>query len=408
METGKIQLQNPAALGTPSAGAWAGFGVTPAQTVVVAHFDTHGVCAAYLAAKAFGAVEVYANFPATSPESLVQTLQNLYAAAPTRLRIVIVDIPVNLKDPVSFVQGLENLALRHEILYFDHHETSLPYLPMFRNVKAFYVGPSALTLNETLLRMIPNPTEIDQMISVLGAVGDRDVEVVRRNLFNVDLQTLSDGLDVLVRERDGALNTLKSLLADPLGTLARARTRANEIPAAQLGQRLGSAVTAAAPLPPQWGPKALEKLAFSTGAWYAVGYGYDERSRTWVVRAIIRWDIAAKMPSLPQPGTVARNLWPTRNIIGHPSAPSVAAASEEEARNMVEQWTRALASAATASASPNVTTFISESRVGEILAEILQRLEQILESQRQMYSEYLELKRRQVQLLEQGSRRAAD
>jgi len=407
MEVGKIQVQNPA---TPTigVGSGAGFGVTPAQTVVVAHFDTHGVCAAYLAAKAFGAVEVYANFPATSPESLVQTLQNLYAAAPTRLRIVIVDIPVNLKDPVSFVQGLENLALRHEILYFDHHETSLPYLPMFRNVKAFYVGPSALTLNETLLRMIPNPTEIDQMISVLGAVGDRDVEVVRRNLFNVDLQTLSDGLDVLVRERDGALNTLKSLLADPLGTLARARTRANEIPAAQLGQRLGSAVTAAAPLPPQWGPKALEKLAFSTGAWYAVGYGYDERSRTWVVRAIIRWDIAAKMPSLPQPGTVARNLWPTRNIIGHPSAPSVAAASEEEARNMVEQWTRALASAATASASPNVTTFISESRVGEILAEILQRLEQILESQRQMYSEYLELKRRQVQLLEQGSRRAAD
>jgi len=407
METGKIQLQNPA---TPTigVGSGAGFGVTPAQTVVVAHFDTHGVCAAYLAAKAFGAVEVYANFPATSPESLVQTLQNLYAAAPTRLRIVIVDIPVNLKDPVSFVQGLENLALRHEILYFDHHETSLPYLPMFRNVKAFYVGPSALTLNETLLRMIPNPTEVDQLISVLGAVGDRDVEVVRRNLFNADLQTLSDGLDVLVREKDGALNTLKSLLADPTGTLARARARASEIPSATLGQRIGSVVTAAAPLPAQWGPKALERLAFQSGAWYAVGYSYDERSRTWVVRAIIRWDIAAKMPNLPLPGNVARQLWSTRNVIGHPSAPSVAATSEDEARGMVEQWARALASAATASASPNVTTFISETRVGEILAEILQRLEQILESQRQMYSEYLELKRRQVQLLEQGSRRAAD
>ena len=382
---------------------------TQPPTVVVGHFDVHGVCAAYLAARAFGATDVFANFPATSPESLVQTLQNLYAAAPQRLRIVIVDVPVNLKDPTSFVQGLENLALRHEVLYFDHHETSLPYLAQFRNVKALYVGPSALTLNETLLRMIPSPTETDQLISLLGAVGDRDAEVVRRNLFNADLQTLSDGLDVLVRERDGALNTLKSLLADPLGTLARARTRANEIPAAQLGQRLGPVVTAAAPLPSQWGPKALERLAFGTGAWYGVGYGYDERSRIWVVRAIIRWDIVAKMPSLPQPGTVARNLWPVRNIIGHPSAPSIAATSEAEAQEMVIQWARALADAATKSAAPTVATLISETRVGEMLAEILQRLEQILESQRQMYQEYLELKRKQVQLLERTSgARAAD
>jgi len=408
METNKMVVQNPAApMG--GAGAWAGFGVTPAQqTVVVGHFDTHGVTAAYLAAKAFNAADVFANFPATSPESLVQTLQNLFAAASQRLRIVIVDVPVNLKDPVSFIQGLENLALRHEILFFDHHETSLPFLSQFRNVKAFYVGPSALTLNETLLRMIPNPTEVDQTISVLGAVGDRDVEVVRRGLFNADLQVLSDGMDVLVRERDGALNTLKSLLADPMGTLARARARANEIPSARLGQRIGSVGIAAETLPAQWGPKALEKMCFATGAWYGVGYGYDERSRTWVVRAIIRWDVAAKMSYLPLPGVVARQLWSTRNIIGHPSAPSVAAANEDEARSMVEQWARALASAATASASPNVTTFISESRVGEILAEILQRLESILEEQRKMYSEYLELKRRQVQLLEQGSRRAAD
>jgi hypothetical protein len=44
-----------------------------------------------------------------------------------------------------------------------------------------------------------------------------------------------------------------------------------------------------------------------------------------------------------------------------------------------------------------------------MLAEILHRLERILETQQQMYSEYLELKRRQVQLLERASgARAAD
>jgi hypothetical protein len=379
------------------------------STVVVGHFDVHGVTAAYLAVKAFGAVDAFANYPATSPETLVQTLQNLFAAAPSRLRLVIVDVPVDLKNPAAFIRGLEDLATRHEIIFFDHHETSLPFLPQFRNVKAFYVGPSALTLNETLLRMIPNPTEVDQTISVIGAVGDRDGEVVRRGIFNTELQTISDGLDVLVRERDGALNTLKSLLVDPMGTLARARARANEIPSATLGQRIGPVAVASSPLPAQWGPKALEKMCFSTGAWYGVGYGYDERSRTWIVRAIIRWDVAAKYPNLPQPGHVARSIWVTRNIIGHPSAPSVAAVSESEAQEMVVQWARALAESATRSAAPATVSLISESKVGEVLVEIMQRLEQILEEQRRMYAEYLDLKKRQVQLLERASgARAAD
>jgi hypothetical protein len=378
-------------------------------TVVVGHFDVHGVTAAYLAAKAFGATEVFANYPATSPETLVQTLQNFYAAAPQRLRIVLVDIPIDLKNPAAFVRGLEDLALRHEILYFDHHETSLPFLSQFRGVRAFYVGPSALALNEALLRMISSPTDVDQLISLLGAVGDRDVEVVKRGLFNADLQTLSDGFDVLVREKDGALNTLKALLADPAGTLARARARANEIPSAALGQRIGPVAVASGQLPAQWGPKALERMCFTTGAWYGVGYGFDERSKTWIVRAIIRWDIAAKMPSLPQPGSVARTLWSTRNIIGHPAAPSVAATSESEAQEMALRWARALADAATKSAAPATVSLISESKVGEVLVEIMQRLEQILEEQRKMYSEYLELKRRQVQLLERaGGARAAD
>jgi hypothetical protein len=86
----------------------------------------------------------------------------------------------------------------------------------------------------------------------------------------------------------------------------------------------------------------------------------------------------------------------------------VAATSEDEAREMALAWTRALADAATKSAAPAVTTFIGESRVGEMFVEVLQRLEQILEEQRRMYGEYLELKRRQVELLSRGERRAAD
>jgi hypothetical protein len=383
-------------------------GASP-PTVVVAHHDVHGVAAGYLAARAFGAVEAYANYPQTAPENVVQTLQNLYAAAPTALRIVLVDIPVDLKNPAGFVRGLEDLALRHEVLYFDHHESSVQFLHMFQRVKAVFLGPSALTLNNYLLSRIPSPTDLDRTVALVGAVGDRDPEVVRGGLYTAELQRLADGLDVMVRERDGALRVVRALLQNPESVLSEARARADQIPAAQHGQRVGPVVVAEGQLPPMWGPKALEKLAFSSAAWYAVGWGVDERTRTPVVRAIIRWDVQAKMPYLPLPGNVARQLWPTRNVIGHPAAPSVAATSEQEAREMALQWARALAEQALKSAAPQAATFISETKVGEMIAEVLHRLEQLIELQTKMYSEYLDLKRRQVELLQRASgARAAD
>jgi len=370
------------------------------KVVVVAHHDVHGITVGYLASRAFSATEVYANFPQTAPENLIQTLQNMYAASPQKLKIVIVDIPVNLKDPASFVTGLENIATRHEVVFIDHHESSVPYLTQFRRVKPIFLGPSALTLNNFLLGQITNANEIDKTIALLGAIGDRDSEVVKQGLLTNELQTLSDGLDVLVREKDGALRIIRSMVQNPNAVLDEAKARANQIPSAQVSQRIGPVAVSLQQLPPQWGPKALEKMAFSVGSWYATGWGVDERSKQPIARAIIRWDIQAKMSNLPAPGQIARQLWPTRNIIGHPSAPSVAASSEAEAQEMVVQWARALADAS--KFTTKTTTFINESIVGEAFIEVLQRLEQILQNQQRMYQEYLELKKKQVELLERS------
>jgi hypothetical protein len=212
----------------------------------------HGICAGYLAAKVFGATEVYANFPQTAPENVVQTIQNLYAAAPTALRIVLVDIPIDLKNPSAFVRGLEDLALRHEVVLIDHHESSVQFFHLFQRVKAVFLGPSALTLNNYLLSRIPSATDLDRTMALVGAVGDRDPEVVRQNLYSAELQRLADGLDVMVRERDGALRALRALLQSPESVLSEARARADQIPAAQQGQRVGPAVVAEGQLPPTW------------------------------------------------------------------------------------------------------------------------------------------------------------
>jgi hypothetical protein len=380
------------------------------KTVVVGHFDTHGVIAAYLAYKAFNAVEVYANYPQTSPEMLVQTIQNLYAAARERLNIVIVDVPIDLKNPMGFINGLEQLSSLHDSTLIDHHETSLRFSSQFRNVKFVYVGPAALTLNMMLLSQIQNVSDIDRLLAVVGAVGDRDPEVIRQGLFNTEIQTIADGIDVMVREKDGALKTLRALTQDPRSVIEQAKARATEIPTAQLREKMGVVCLADGLLPEAWGPKSLEKMAFQHNCWYSVGVSRDPRTNQYVTRAIIRWDVQARYSNLPMPRDVMVKLYPTRSVIGHPAAPTVAAATEEEARDMAYRITRALADETSRFASPSTLRFINEYEVGRVLTEVLLKIEQaiekidrVLENQARMYSEYLDLKRRQVQLLEQAA-----
>ena len=378
------------------------------KTVVVGHFDTHGVVAAYLASKAYNAVEVFANYPQTSPEALVTTLQNLYAVARERLSIVIVDVPIDLKNPVGFINGLEQLSALHDITLIDHHDTSLRFTNQFRNVKFVYVGPAALTLDMMLLSQIQNASDADRLLAVAGAVGDRDPEVIRQALFNTEIQAIADGLDVMVREKDGAQRTLRALIQDPRSVIEQAKARAAEIPTAQLREKVGVVCLADGLLPEAWGPKSLEKMAFQHNCWYAVGVSRDPRTNQYVARAIIRWDVVARYSNLPMPRDVMTRLYPTRSVIGHPAAPTIAAATEEEARDMAYRITRALADETSRFASPSTLRFINEYEVGRILTDVLLKIEQaiekidrVLENQTRMYSEYLDLKRRQVQLLEQ-------
>jgi len=359
--------------------------------VVIGHFDGHGVCATAAISRALGRVDVYSNFPDTGPEQLISTLQNRYVASPRKLRMYIVDIPVNVKDPVPFVQGLENIAHTHEVIYIDHHESSLKYIQNFSRVKVQFVGTSAYEM----VRPFINSEDND--LAIIGAICDRDPIVIQKGLWNEELQTIADGIDVLVRQ--SAYRTALGLRDTKEATFETARREAKMIPAAELDRIIGSVAVARGTLPEAWSLKALEKLAFRENTWYAVGYTFVQRFGVYAVRAIIRWDIDAKM-NLPKPGEIASQLWPTRNIIGHPSAPSISATNEAEAQEMALQLARTLADAVLPTISPKVQTFINEYSVGQVLAEILMNIQRLAEQQTKMYQEYLELKRRQVELLE--------
>lgn len=362
------------------------------KNVVVCHYDVHGVVCGTLLYHQLNAAEAFTGFPECSPEQVVSTIQNRYAAAPTKLRISLIDIPIDLKNPVAFCDGLNDFSKLHFVVYYDHHETSLPHLKFLRKaIRTYFIGPSAYQLCKYVM---PESGEPWETLAIVGAVGDRDSSIASK--IDEDIRLYADGLDVMVRQN--ANMVLQNLIADSERTLEEAKTRGAEIPTAPLEQTIGLVVVARGQLPAQWGPKSLEKLAFQENTDFATGYQFDERNNIWIVRAIVRWDRALNYQFTPR--DIAAKLWPTRSIIGHPAAPTVAANSEAEAAEMAAQWAKAI--------SDEVGVTITRMDPQTVMAQVLLSLHQILQRQEQQYKEYLELKKRQVELLERGSGSAAD
>jgi hypothetical protein len=328
------------------------------RTVVVAHPDVHGVASGVLAAKAFGAEEVYCEWPDTTPKRLVVTLRDLYAAAPQRLRLVLVDIPVDSKNPAAFVRGLEDLADRHEVVYIDHHEQSRRYVARFKRVKGFYVGPSALEMSLALVEKLREPSVVDYGLAMIGAVGDRDPEFWRRQDvllwglkfddmleergLKTDLLDVAEGLDFLVRERGGARKVAEMLLDDPMVAFKLAVEKLGQVPVPPLKKRVGVVAVAGGELPSRWAAKSLSLLAARSGCWYAIGYYRERGGGRPVVRAVQYWLYAGVFPTLPAPENYLPARYKSRSRIGHKTAPAVVVASVEEAEKLVEEWAEIL------------------------------------------------------------------
>jgi hypothetical protein len=328
------------------------------RTVVVAHPDVHGVASGVLAAKAFGAEEVYCEWPDTTPKRLVVTLRDLYAAAPQRLRLVVVDVPVDAKNPAAFVRGLEDLADRHEVVYIDHHEQSRRYVTRFGGVKGLYIGPSALEMSLALVEKLREPSVVDYGLAMIGAIGDRDPEfwrrqdvplwglkfddMLRERGLKADLLDVAEGLDFLVRERGGARRVAEMLLDDPMVAFKLAVEKLGQVPVPPLKKRVGVVAVAGGELPSRWAAKSLSLLANRSGCWYAIGYYRGRRGGKPVVRAVQYWLYAGVFPSLPTPEDRLPAKYKSRSSIGHKTAPAVVVPSVEEAEKLVEEWAEIL------------------------------------------------------------------
>jgi len=377
--------------------------------IIIAHFDAHGVSTAAARARVVGTARAYARFPHTGPEKLPEFIDTFWAEL-TSASVEVIDIPVNLRDPATFIEALERLARNTQVSYYDHHATDVQFTSRVSSPIRWFLFADAMQMLQALV-----PKDAPEFrLGLVGVVADRDAAVlsmVSRETVERDLMPLACALDVLVR-RD-TQGTLDQLIAarDPVAWL---REQAVEYPPYDLAEQISikrrshvavlvdfTALEPKAYAPWVW--KTMEQVALKERRPYVVATAmvFDRQTGRYVPAVqVIRYWLARDRP---EPRPLVESVLGGRTVIGHPDAFSVRCLDESDMEALAEQIFRQL----TAPVS-RVTRLISEPTVAEAVqadfAAILDKLTQVLETQQRMYEEYLELKRRQVELLERMER----
>ncbi len=417
--------------------AWSVLSNPVNKKYIVGHTDLDGIARAAAVKAAVsewadaGVIIVYSRkIPATMPNTLPDALSTYIAErVPTGSEVLFEDIPVDVHNPGRYISALRDFCQGRACVWTDHHETDAPYLPQVSdavkpNGKALWFGPDAYDYTLALVQWLGGDTEKAKKYAILTGIGDRNPKVVQV-LPEDELREwlrIADGLDVIIREISGSSdpaeygNLVENLATIPDVVFAQARAKADLIPTPSNYEVISpTVVLVTQALHPAWGPKSLERAALRTGTLYAIGYSPNPRDGTFAVRAITYWVAMAKNPSNATPigMTKAFQDWLARQgrrAFGPPAAPVVAGyTSEAAALAAARDLANALASERY---EPTTVHLVNDRAVAQALASdfsaILNKLNEILEKQTKMYEEYLELKKKQVQLLESRSHSDSD
>lgn len=370
------------------------------KTLIIAHFDGHGVATGALAARRLGVEQgrIIVQYPITGPNDFARIEESiapglLYSATD----IYILDIAINVKDPDAHIRTLHRIFNNARKLtrsyvsinYYDHHDSNLQFLQMLPQFLKYVHFPSALTLS---LNFADRSNENEVKLAVIGAVCDRDSTTLNKEYIDLfggleNMLEYASGLDVLVRKdiRE-AINICYNLHLEQLLQYAK------EIPEPDYNsvEVHGPVAIYTEQLQEGWGPKMLEKIAIKFNVPYAIGFENLANQSQWIVRAVTLWTSQAP--------PVRNYISTSRTVIGHPSAPTVAALSESDAINLAREIAESIAR--NYSIQQTEKTIVSAQ---ESFIKLFSVLTNILEEQRKLYREYLELKRKQVELLESAT-----
>lgn len=412
------------------------------NVLIVSHFDSHGVSFAAARARVLRQrgeeVEIISKFPETGPQGLSsgQLKQLIDATNVTANRIEIIDIPIDVRNPDASVKTLGDLAMIAPVHYYDHHETDSPFVP-----RLLQAGITPMVFGDniamaTALEIMNDNTARE--LAIIGMVADRDANVLKlvpRDEIECCYLPMANRLDMVVRNPRLIGGQTAGDVARQLAERGASAIPVNvEYPPLRLADVVASKIEEEGsiallidwsdqwPDDSQWTPKTLEIVLMRRRRVIAVAVtpGFSPRTRQiegYDVRILRYWLAPA---DTPVPEEVAKEFIqrhaPQGRVVGHADYVSIRFANAEEALSAARRIFAMIEGSEPSAAHLVSDRFVAQairrdySNLNERLTAIMENLQKLLEMQTQMYREYLELKRRQVELLEQLRRRdtAAD
>ncbi len=379
----------------------------PVRKWVYAGYDGHGSISGIVYAKAnnIPPTNVVVKFPDTSPENIPKLL---YTMNHYQDEIALIDILINIKSPKDWLSTMHVVSSNNKLVMFDHHESNLAYIQQLKdtNISLFQFSDTV-----SMGRAISGDYDTLFNFALIGTTTDRD-SAIKKVVNERELEEyirIANRYDVLIRQNLQVVVT--QLLNTPiLELISKVKEMVNNveyppeklISQVQLLKKYYNTHVIKLPSPQViggWVWKVLDQYAMVNGLDYVVGIGsvLDRQINQYVpVTFIIKYWLS----DAPSPLQLLRDIISNRKVIGHSDGFSISGISGNDIESLALQLAEHLTNPS------NVVSLLPANNITTAIAndyrQILQRLTEILEEQKKMYSEYLQLKKEQVELLKQS------
>jgi len=366
------------------------------KTIVIHDTDVHGfscgVTALYALMKSGVSSDAFSNFStkpgelATNPWGLANVVRNLGVAD-----LVILDIPVDDRDPKSYVDALISHArYKGRVLWADHHGHSSWVDELNKNgVTAIVVG-SSFELALLIPRMYGKVDGFVEKWALVGAIADFDTSIASKVPTELEID-VAEYLDPVMKfKRDALADALgigsiyRSLVPSKgnVGALSYliAEHGIEVARVIEIAKRLGSPiplpryeivgdVVYTTELPPQglsW--KVAWKLCAVTGAKVAIVPAFNPRTNQYAVIIAKNWRHPEVTEAIER---YVNTRFAGRQIVGHPGARSISMMSLDEVKQVIPQIARELSTYVSSGSIPATST---AEEIDRMLNEVIKKL----------------------------------
>ena len=359
--------------------------------------------------------------PVTNPAFLAQSLPQI--VSPGVVDLMVLDIPVNIQRPLEFIKTVTEYTFGgRDVWFIDHHGHNEYTVELLRNGVTVILQPTSYDMTMYVPRVLGLKNDEYDKWALFGATADYDESVAHRVTLDLE-ELITEYADTFWKDEMKKMPEIQAYATkhgnigaftayaiernlDPDDFLRLARERGRPVPLPERYETRGNIVYSLTPPPLGYAWKSASKLCRITGAHIAILVGQSPRGYGVVIAGYWR----NKDSVTPIVEEVARRIARGQRPYGHEGARAINCTSLQEAQELVKEAVNIASELmSTMTTRPSATHLIADWKVARYLDNqnqmILTTLAQILQKMNDMYERYLELKERQVKLLEEATER---